>query len=517
MHSPPHNTLIIGGGMSGLCAALTLAERGLAPLVLEADPLYAGGRVAGGPYTEFQHQNETWRFRGEHGIHGFWSQYHNLRALLDRHNLLPAFYSAIEEEWILADRNGVRRAAAGSAIRRSIFPAPFHYAMMFLRPRFWSMLGLRDWLSIPLIIGRLFGAMSIDPLREGKSLQGLTLADFCRGWSRSLRAFFAGLARSGLSAHPEEVPLDGFIAFLRFYTLLRRDAWAFDYLPNDAGSVLIEPLLERIRNLGGEVILGARVTQLERDGDLWRARSLIDGAPATHSARHVILAADAPAAQRILCESPSTTLETQAFTFPHGLATAVVRLWFDIAPHFGPEAGIFTGEFILDNFFWLHRFQNDFAVWHAATGGSAIEAHVYGPPEVLERPDAALLAHTIADVQRAWPELRDHLIHHVLRRNTAAHTLFKIGTRDDRLGTLTPWPSLFLAGDWIRHPTPALFLERACVTGIDAANAVLAALGRAPQPLLAHTPPEPLAAALEKLFRALRHALRRSAQRRKGV
>jgi len=495
--------------MAGLSAALSLAERGLPPLVLEADPHFAGGRVAGGPVVEFEHHNEIWQFRGEHGIHGFWSQYHNLRALLRRHNILPRFNSAIEEEWILAQGGDVRRAAAGSAIRKSLFPAPFHYAMMFLRPRFWTMLGLRDWLSIPLVIGRLFGALSIDPLREGKSLRHLTLEDFCRGWSPALRAFFAGLARSGLSAHPDQVPLDGFIAFLRFYTLLRRDAWRFDYLLDDSGTALIEPMLNRLQVLGGEVILGAQVTRLEREDDAWRIQYDFDGNPIFSEARRIILAADAPATQRILSDSPDTVEQAHVLTFPIGMATAIVRLWFDAAPRFGPEAGIFTGDFVLDNFFWLHRFQTDFAVWHAATDGSAIEAHIYGPPDLIRQMDAALLAQAQTDVYRAWPELRGHLVHQVLRRNAAAHTLFKIGTTDDWLGTRTPWPGLSACGDWVRHPTPALFLERACVTGIDAANVVLEELGKPPWPIVPHDRPEWLAGLLEKFFRGIRKALRR--------
>lgn len=506
---PIHSVIIIGAGMSGLSAALTLAERGISPLVLEADPCFAGGRVAGGSHAEFEYQNEKWAFRGEHGIHGFWSEYHNLRALLQRNDVLPAFISAIEEEWILGDGGRVRRAPAGSAIRDSIFPAPFHYAMLFLRPRFWSMLGLRDWLSIPIVIGRLFAAMSIDPLREGKALQGLTLADFCHGWSPSLKAFFAGLARSGLSAHPDEVPLDGFIAFLRFYTLMRRDAWAFDYLRADAGSALIDPMVKRIKTLGGEVTLNARVTQIERDENLWRLQYDTDDSTSQLNAQHIILASDAPAAQRLLRNSRATAREAEALTFPQGMPTAVVRLWFDTAPHFGPEAGIFTGDFVLDNFFWLHRFQDDFALWHAATGGSALEAHIYGPPEVLKQPDAFLLAQMISDVHRAWPELRGHRVHHVLRRNAPTHTIFKIGTSDDRLGTHTPWPNLFACGDWIRNPTPALFLERACVTGIDAANAVLESLGKEPLALIPYSQPEWLAGLLEKIFRGVRNAMKR--------
>lgn len=510
--SSPHTrpVIVVGAGMAGLSAALSLAERGIPPLVLEANPRFAGGRVAGGPVTEFEHAGETWQFRSEHGIHGFWSEYRNLLAVLGRNNILPRFNPAVEEEWILARGGVVRRAAAGSAIRNSPFPAPFHYAMMFLRPRFWSMLDLRDWLSIPVVVGRLFGAMSIDPLREGKSLQGLTLEDFCRGWSPSLRAFFAGLARSGLSAHPDEVPLDGFIAFLRFYTLLRRDAWRFDYLPADAGTALVEPMLARLQHLGGEVILGARVNRLQRAAGGWRLRYDFDRSTIYSESRHVILATDAPAAQRILRDSPDTADLADALAFPTGTATAIVRLWFDASPRFGPEAGIFTGDFVLDNFFWLHRFQTDFAIWHAATGGSAVEAHVYGPPEVIEQMDAVLLAQMITDVFHAWPELRGHLIHHILQRNAATHTLFKIGSGDDRLGTHTPWTGIAACGDWVRHPTPALFLERACVTGIDAANLVLEALGKPPWPLASHAGPEWMAGLLERFFRGTRMALHKT-------
>ena len=208
-----------------------------------------------------------------------------------------------------------------------------------------------------------------------------------------------------------------------------------------------------------------------------------------------------------MCDSPDTADLANALAFPAGVSTAIVRLWFDASPHFGPEAGIFTGDFVLDNFFWLHRFQTDFAVWHAATGGSVVEAHVYGPPEVIQQMDAVLLAQMVTDVYRAWPELRDHLIHQVLRRNAATHTLFKIGTGDDRLGTRTPWPGMAACGDWVRHATPALFLERACVTGIEAANLVLEALGKPPWALVPHAGPEWLAGLLERFFRGMRMSL----------
>ena len=62
------------------------------------------------------------------------------------------------------------------------------------------------------------------------------------------------------------------------------------------------------------------------------------------------------------------------------METAVLRFWFDAKPRDTSEAGIFTGDFVLDNFFWLDRIMEPYLSWSKASGGSAIEVHIYGPP-----------------------------------------------------------------------------------------------------------------------------------------
>jgi len=488
--------VIIGAGVAGLTAALHLAERGLKPLVLEADARFVGGRLAGGETVEI---NGT-TFRLEHGVHGIWSPYRNLQAMLARHNLRPVFVPAQEETWIYNHHGHIRRAEVGRAIRKSWIPAPLHYLQLFFSPRFLGMLDLRDWASLFNVWAGLVMGVGIDPFGENQPMEGLTLGESTRKWSPALKAFFLGLARNGLSAHPDEVPLSGFLAFLRFYTLLRRDSWNFSYLPDEGGADITEPLAEQVKTLGGEIRLGQRVEKLTVSPPGW----LVHSGEESFAASQVILAVESQAAQTIVQNS----FGRDDLFFPRSLANAIVRVWFDTQPRKSAEAGIFTGDFILHNYFWLDRLYNPYRRWARETGGSCLEAHIYGPPEVLEQLEAALLARAIQEATLAWPELRGHRIGQHLQRNAATHTLPAVGPQEKHLCTVTPWEGLFCAGDWVRHTSPAFFLERACVTGIYAANEVLKTRGLAEWALLEYLPPEPFAAWIEYLMHAGRRKRR---------
>ncbi len=485
------DAIIIGGGVAGLSAALHLAERGLKPLVLEAGPR-PGGRLAGAEPVQINGHS----FPLEHGVHGIWSPYVNLKAMLARHSLLPGLIPSREEHWFYRHGTFNGSASIGSAIRHSLFPAPLHYLQLFLNPRFLLTIDVRDWLRLFHVWSVLVMAVGVDPFGENQPLEELSLAEALKDWSPALRALFVALTRNGLSTHSDDVSLAGFLAFLRFYTLLRRDAWEFGYLPAGGGA-LTEALAARVVQLGGEIRLGGRATRLEKAGD-WSVAWERDGRPGRDSAPIVILATDSPAAESLL--KGSFPAEGGSLFFPRGMANAVIRLWFARAPKPGAEAGLFSGDYVIHNFFWLDRIYPPYRAWREATGGAAIEVHIYGPQEVLAWPDALLLANAITDVTRGYPELRGYLIGQHLQRNAATHTLPALGPKDRHLGILTPWEGLFCAGDWVRDELPSFFLERACATGIKAANEVLAARGMQPFTLEDYPRPEAFAGWVEKLM-----------------
>jgi isorenieratene synthase len=84
-----------------------------------------------------------------------------------------------------------------------------------------------------------------------------------------------------------------------------------------------------------------------------------------------------------------------------------------------------------------------------------------------------------------------------------------VGAKEKYLGIETPWKNLFFAGDWVRHPAPSFFLERACLTGIEAANAVLSLRGLQKFALVDYLPAEPFVAWIEKLMRKGREKRKR--------
>lgn len=467
--------VIVGAGLAGLTAAVYLAEQGITPLVLEADSLWAGGRLAGGEPDTFIYAGRVWSFRPDHGVHALWGGYHNMRALLNRF-LQVRLRESEGEEWINRWGRDVTRIEAGNVVRWRWLPAPFHYLQLLFHPATWKRITPFDFLSLPGFLVSILWTIGFDPIREKSALDGLMMGEYFRGWTPNLRATFTGLGKNLLAAPVEAVNLSAFIAAIRFYTMLRRDSWRLTYFTANSHDTLIQPLIAKIEAMGGKLRHGANVQRLQREQSGWKV-SVEDaktGGMRSLTAQQVILAVPPNAAQRVLCATPDTAVQAETMVFPAVVGNLTVRLWYSVSPQSGAPGGMFTGDFALDNFFWLHRLYDEFSAWHNVTGGSVIEVHLYAGRSLADQPDNNVLILAINEVQRAFPELKGNFVHGVVRRNSANHPCFRVPTAQS-LHVETPWERLFACGDWVGYPTPALWMERAVVTGIAAANGVLQA------------------------------------------
>jgi isorenieratene synthase len=483
--------VVIGAGLAGLSAAIHLAARDIPPLVLEADTEWPGGRLSGGAPNTFEHNGRTWSFNSEHGAHALWGGYDNMRAMFE-HFLGLELHMSDGEEWINRWGKEVRYVEAGTVIRRAWLPAPFHYLQLLFNRRFWGTITPLDFLSVPAILVSMMLTTGFDPILEKISLPGLTIEDYFRLWTPNLRASFRGLGHNLLAAPSENITLTAFIAALRFYTLLRRDTWQLGYLPANAHNCVIQPMIDKIEE-NGSVMLGTRAVSLTRKGEYWdvRVEDARLGGRRSLLAASVIIATEPNAAERLLLDSPDTAPAAKELLFPPALPCATARMWFDARPRDGAPGGMFTGDFEIDNFFWLDRLHEEFSEW-GQTGGSAIEVHFYATEEYLEQPDTLLLIKATTEVQRAFPELRGHFVHGAIRRSGRTQTQFLVPT-EHSLYVETPWPNVYACGDWIGYPTPALWMERCTITGMAAANGVLAAQGAELWPFIPPREPESLA------------------------
>lgn len=492
--------VIIGAGLAGLSAGVHLAARDVPPLVLEADSEWPGGRLSGGAPDTFEHNGRAWAFNSEHGAHALWGGYDNMRAMLDRFIDIE-LRSSEGEEWINRWGTEVGYLEAGTNVRRSWWPAPLHYIQLIFQGRFWRTATPLDILSLPGFITSLLLTTGFDPIMEGVDLPGKTIDDYFNLWTPTMIAPFRGLGHSLLAAPSEQISLAAFIAAMRFYTLLRRDTWHLGYLPGNAHDCLIQPMIDRIDE-NGMVMLGTRAVSLSRNGEYWNVRveDAKQGGMRSLTAASVIIATEPNAAQHLLMDSPELADRAAQIAFPPALRGATARMWFDAQPREGAPGGMFTGDFEIDNFFWLQRLHDEFFEWRD-TGGSAIEVHYYVTDDVLDQSDQMLLVTATTEVQRAYPELRGHFVHGAIRRNGRTQTQFMVPT-ETSLHVETPWPNIYACGDWIGYPTPSLWMERCTVTGIAAANHVLETNGAQPWDLIPPRQPEPLALFMERIVRA---------------
>jgi uncharacterized protein with NAD-binding domain and iron-sulfur cluster len=117
-------------------------------------------------------------------------------------------------------------------------------------------------------------------------------------------------------------------------------------------------------------------------------------------------------------------------------------------------------------------------------GQHCFELHAYlASRELGASPPAVARALVEEEVVRAWPELRDKIVHVALGSNE--HTFDKQGvghgTFQPRMRTAVP--NLVLYGSWIRTDEAVHDMEKAVVTGLRAANCLLEERGLEPFPV----------------------------------
>ncbi|WP_308258965.1 FAD-dependent oxidoreductase [Pseudonocardia sp. H11422] len=460
--------VVVGAGVAGVSAATVLAERGAAVTLLEAAPTL-GGRLGAWPHTL---PDGTEQVVG-HGFHAFFRHYYTWRAVLRRIDPELSFlrpvggYPVISRNWPAEDLTGLPAAP------------PLNLVALFARS---PSLGLRDLAGADASLGTEL--LSYDRERTTAAFDAMTAGEFLAGLGLSDRAqamLFEAFARS-FFCNPDRLSAGELVAMFHYYFLGNPEGIGFDAPGTDYLTGIWDPFTRYLRRHGATVRTGTACESLvPADGHGWRL-ALSDGSELR--TRHVVLALDPGALQRLFAASPDAAaaaprLAAQSRALQVAPPFAVTRLW--LGTDVGAERPTFSAvsrEPTLDSITIYSRLERPSAQWAARTGGSIVELHSYS----CDAPDAGTAtARMRAELAALWPETTRAPVVHLQQRLEATAPAFPPGGAGRRPGVRTDARGVRVAGDFVELPYLCGLMERAAMSGVLAANDVLAEVGAGPE------------------------------------
>lgn len=455
------SAVVIGGGIAGLSAAASLAERGVRVTLLEGEETW-GGRARSWDLPDGRSMSR--------GFHAFFRQYYTLRALLSRADPRLGMLESIGD-YPLQLAGGPRDSfrgiprtpplsVAAFALRSPSMPlaqlarVDLRAAAGLLRVRFPDTFRELDGISAQRFL---------DELRFPADARHLALEVFARSFFADPREFSAGELAGMFHA----------------YFMGSAEGLVFD-VPRDAYSrCLWDPVVRVLRGLGVDARTGTPVEAVGLAGGAVRVRT----AEAEIEADAVVVAVD-PRSARSVIEGISSRApgwerwRDRVRAERNAPPFAVHRLWLDRPVAASTPGFLGTSGFgPLDNVSVLDRFEGTAARWAREHAGSVVELHAYALTETGPAAERALRAELRRRLEHLHPELRG-------AGTVAEEWLVRddcplIGLRpwQERPTAATPDPRLVVAGDWLRTDAPVALMERAAVTGLQAADALLASWG----------------------------------------
>ncbi|WP_308257927.1 FAD-dependent oxidoreductase [Pseudonocardia lacus] len=460
--------VVVGGGIAGVSAAVVLAERGVSVTLLEGAPTL-GGRLGAWPHTLPDGTEQV----VEHGFHAFFRHYETWRAVLRRIDPELGFlrpvggYPVISRQWPPEDLTGLPAAP------------PLNLLALFARS---PSLGLRDLTGSDRALAAEL--LAYDREATTAAFDAVPAADFLSGLGMSDRAnamLFEAFARS-FFCNPAGMSAAELIAMFHYYFLGNPAGIGFDAPDTDHLTCIWQPLAAYLGKHSAQVRTEAPVAAIApAPAHRWRVE-LADGTALDTA--HLVLAVDPGALRRLLAASPEVPavaplLAGAAEAVAVAPPFAVTRLWLDrdVAAE-RPTFCAVSREPTLDSVTVYSRLERPSAEWAARTGGSVVELHSYS----CAAPDVDTATSRMrAELAGLWPETADAAVVHLQQRMEATAPAFPPGGAHTPPTVSGQARGIRVAGDYVRTPVLSGLMERAAVTGVQAANDVLGEVGAGPE------------------------------------
>ena len=449
--------IVVGGGYAGVSAATSLAEQGF-----QVDLLESRGSLGGRVYSTAP--SESFPAPVDNGPHLFMGCYHETLRLFARLNVPGPFH------WV--DPLGLYWLDPGGkklSLKCAPLPSPLHLAF-----------GLLTTNAFPfpekILLARALGVFSKKPFKLPSGME--TVAQFLDHSGQgpySRERFWIPICNAVMNVSPATAPIQGLGEVLkRMFFGSRRDS-AVAIAAQPLSGVGFPQVEEFLKTRGGTVSFhegvqgfnaGSKNFELNtRSGKTYTGDSLIWAVPPS-SLSLLWPKGNWPAVEALprLGKSPILSV--------HVILSKTV-----MDEHFAGLPGA--------NFEWVFNRNKNWG-WHPAPqnlGGGEGQAQYLSftasaADKLAKQTEKELVDLALKELKDRCPAARDaQVLHAKVTREMAATFIWNKETDRLRPGPETPFPQVFLAGDWTNTGLPAT-IEGACLSGHRAAEKVREYLGK---------------------------------------
>lgn len=249
--SSPKTVTVIGGGLAGLACAYELSQRGFKVILLEKSP-QLGGKIA-----SWQIKVNEDQFMMEHGFHGFFPQYYNLKSLVSELEIKDNFLS-LEFYSVLFNPDQLNYQPEIFKPSNTAFPWNIVDLAISSPNRFkW---GINLTKLKHLQVFQAITGFQIPKTYE--KFDHLTVSEWVKNdFPKGLYdLYFLPFAKSSLNA-PDTLSAGELLQFFHFYFFGNPEGLAFNGTRDDMGTSLVNPIANSILK-GGEIITDVTVSKI---------------------------------------------------------------------------------------------------------------------------------------------------------------------------------------------------------------------------------------------------------------
>ena len=446
---------IAGGGLAGLATACALSDAGFRVTLFEKRP-FLGGRA-----SSYEHP-------------GTGEVVDNCQHVLFRvcTNLIEFYHriGVIDQIRWFDQMNFIEPGGRISVMKSSFLPAPLHTAPSFFN---FSFLSVADKLSI----ARALVPLTLTQQRDtGQSFQHWL--DRHGQTEHAVARFWRPILVSALSEELERISISAAAQVVR--ESMKSPAARQMGVPTVPLTDLYNAAGDYVRARGGVLHFRRPVEGFASESSQVRVR-LSD---AEEPFDFLVVALPFDALDRVLPDAAeSTPLREQLSHFENSPITGI-HMWFD------RQISDLDHAVLLDRTVqWMFhksrlqpiRTQATNGAGSGAAGGSYIELVVSSSKTLIDKSRAEIVDLALSEVREFFPASREaNLVKATVIKEVNATYSPRPGIDAYRPGPVTPWPRVFLAGDWTATGWPAT-MEGAVRSGYLAAEALARGAGHEAQ------------------------------------